>query len=152
MNLQKKEDGYWYGDNHADLRQEMLRYSELNGYPIDNYVDVRCACENDTFHFGTNEQEGFAIRLCSRCETEHPMGDSDQFSEEPEFGTHVCVCDAELFQITAGVHRYRNEDETLSPDVKWLYLGCRCVACGLVGNYADWKNEFNGYEALLKNM
>lgn len=152
MNLQKKEDGYWYGDNHADLRQEMLRYSELNGYPIDNYVDVCCACGNDSFYFSTDENEGVALRVCGRCEDEHLMGDSEEYAEEAEIEKHGCLCDAEIFQITAGVHRYRNADETLSPDVKWLYLGCRCVACGLVGNYAGWKNEFNGYEALLKNM
>lgn len=52
--------------------------------------------------------------------------------------------------IPGEIHRYRNEDESLSDDVRWLYLGCR--SCGLVGCYADWKNEFNGYEKLLAMM
>ncbi|QDU00376.1 hypothetical protein V6x_00490 [Gimesia chilikensis] len=152
MSLQKKQDGYWYGDDHADLRQELQRYSELNGYPIDNFADVRCTCGNDSFYFGTDEDEGVALRICGRCEDEHLMGDSEEYAEEAEIEKHGCVCGAEVFQITAGIYRYRNEDDSLSPDVKWLYLGCRCVACGLVGCYADWKNEFNGYETLLAKM
>jgi hypothetical protein len=36
--------------------------------------------------------------------------------------------------------------------VRWFYLGCRCVACGVLGCYGDWKNEFNGYQQLLMNV
>ncbi len=36
-----------------------------------------------------------------------------------------------------------------SEDVRWLYVGCRCPACGLTAVYGDWKNEFNGYRDLL---
>ncbi|MEQ8637118.1 hypothetical protein [Gimesia maris] len=152
MTVQQKPDGYWYGENHADLRQEMTRYSELNGYPIDSFVDVVCTCGNDSFLFRTDQNEGVAMRFCPQCETEHLMGDSEDYTDEAEVEKHFCVCDAEVFQITAGIHRYRNEDDSLSADVRWLYLGCRCVDCGLVGSYADWKNEFNGYEELLSRM
>jgi len=36
--------------------------------------------------------------------------------------------------------------------VKWLYLGCRCVACGLVACYGDWKNEFEDFREFLKRV
>jgi hypothetical protein len=80
------------------------------------------------------------------------MGDSADYADDAEVGQHTCVCEGEVFQITAGVHRYRDEDDSLSPDVRWLYLGCRCVECGLVDCFADWKNEYNGYEQLLAMM
>ncbi len=52
-----------------------------------------------------------------------------------------------------GEHWYGdNQDDSLSADVRWLYLDCRCVKCSLVGCYADWKNEYNGYEQLLAMM
>ena len=80
------------------------------------------------------------------------MGDSADFLEEAEVGQHDCVCEKDILQITVGISRYRNEDDSLSDDVRWLYIGCRCIACGMLGCYADWKNEYNVYQELLKNM
>ncbi len=149
----EKRGEYWYGDGHADLRTELTRYGEQNGYPIDNFVDVRCKCGNDTFNLATDEDAGVAIRHCSKCGHEHMMGDSADFADEAEdIGQHECVCDVDEFQLTVGIHRYRREDATPSSDVRWLYIGCRCSQCGLVGCYADWKNEFNDYEKLMDMM
>lgn len=147
-----KRGDYWYGENHADLREELARYSELNGYPIDNFIDVACSCGSDTFHLLTDEDQGVAIRECTKCGEEHFMGDSEDYESEAEVELHQCVCEREVFQITAGVHRYRNDDDSPSDDVRWLYIGCRCPSCELIGCYADWKNEFNGYEKLLEMM
>ena len=49
------------------------------------------------------------------------------------------------FEISAGVALYQD-----SQDVRWLYVGCRCVCCGLTACYGDWKNEYPGYETLLR--
>jgi hypothetical protein len=59
----------------------------------------------------------------------------------------ACPCGEEEFEITVGVHLYYG-----SEDVKWVYIGCRCVACGLTANYGDWKNEFNGYRDFLARV
>ncbi|MEZ6040119.1 MAG: hypothetical protein R3C20_06415 [Planctomycetaceae bacterium] len=151
MTLVKRGD-YWYGDNHADIRSELERYSDRNAYPVDDFTDIRCDCGNDTFHFLTDENAGVAIRRCSNCGCEHLMGDSADFVDEAEPSQHECICEGDVFQITAGIHRYRNQDDSLSHDVRWLYLGCHCPTCGLVGCYADWKNEYNGYTELLAKM
>ncbi len=151
MTLEKR-GAYWHGDSHEDLRSELTRYSERSVYSIDNFVDVRCECGNDSFHLLTDEDAGVAIRQCTECGYQHMMGDSGDFADEAEVEQHVCVCEADIFQITAGVHRYRNQDATPSTDVRWLYIGCRCIQCGLVGCYADWKNEFNGYDKLMAMM
>lgn len=147
-----KRGTYWYGDDHADIRTELTRYSELNGYAVDNFADIKCQCDNDSFFFFTDESAGVAVRRCTQCGVEHLMGDSADYAAEAEVEQHECVCEVNLFQITAGIHRYRNQDDTLSNDVRWLYLGCRCPSCGLVGCYADWKNEYNGYDKLLSMM
>lgn len=148
----KKRGKHWYGDDHADIRMELSRYSDLNGYPIDDFADVRCKCGNDEFYFRSDEDEGVAIRHCTKCGLEHLMGHSADFAKKAETWQHECHCGGNVFQITAGIHRYRNQDDSLSNDVRWLYLGCRCSKCGLVGCYADWKNEYNGYETLLAMM
>lgn len=148
----KKRGKYWYGDDHGDLQSELARYSRSNGYPIDDFVDVRCECGSDLFLLFTDELQGVAKRQCCRCHVEHFMGDSADYVDESEVTPHECVCKQEQLQITAGLHRYRNPDNSLSNDVRWLYLGCRCASCGLVGCYADWKNEYQGYRELLAKM
>lgn len=151
MTLEKRGK-YWFGDNHEDIRTELFRYSHLNGYPIDDFADVRCQCGHDEFYFFTDDDEGVAFRQCAKCNQEHFMGDSAEFAEDAETGQHDCLCEGNIFQITAGVHRYRNQDDSRPNDVRWLYLGCRCIQCGIVGCFADWKNQFNSYEALLAMM
>lgn len=79
------------------------------------------------------------------CESEaHPIGDSANYLDEAELEECACPCGMEAFEITAGVSLYTN-----SEDVRWLYLGCRCPACGLTAVYGDWKNEFDNYRKLL---
>lgn len=148
----RTEGEFAHGDNHQDLRSELSRFSEGNEYPIDSFADVRCDCGCDEFRLLTDEAAGVAIRHCTGCDQDYLMGDSAEYLEDAELGQHECLCDADVFQITAGVHRYREQDGTLSNDVRWLYIGCRCVACGMLGCYADWKSEFTGYEDLLARM
>jgi hypothetical protein len=62
-------------------------------------------------------------------------------------GECACPCGQEEFEITVGVSLYEE-----SEDVKWLYLGCRCPACGLVAVYGDWKSEYEGYRGLLARV
>ncbi|MCE3018926.1 MAG: hypothetical protein ACK56W_20040 [Pirellula sp.] len=151
MTLRKKGK-QWYGDDHADLRQELVRYSQCGEYSIDNLIDVKCRCGHQQFKLRTDETEGVAIRECVECKTERFMGDSAEFAEDAEVQLHECMCRKRIFELSVGVHRYRDVDDSISDDVRWIYIGCRCVSCGLVGCYADWKNEFQGYRKLLRKM
>jgi hypothetical protein len=142
----------WYGDDHQDLREELSRYALCGDYPIDNFVDVNCRCGCQQFKLFTDEDAGIAVRKCVGCQSEHLMGDSAEFADGAEVGQHECLCGTEVFQISVGIHRYREHEGLISDDVRWLYIGCRCVACGLLGCYADWKSEFQGFHELLSNM
>jgi hypothetical protein len=94
-----------------------------------------------------DENEGAAVRVCTSCGDEHPIGDSDEYLGEAELQDHCCVCGKDAFEITVGVSLYEGSD-----DVRWLYIGCRCPACGLTGCYEDWKNEFIDYRKLLARV
>jgi hypothetical protein len=41
---------------------------------------------------------------------------------------------------------------TLAIDARWLYVGCRCPACGLTACYGDWKIGGGGYHDLLGSV
>ncbi|MBX7105545.1 MAG: hypothetical protein K1X57_15790 [Gemmataceae bacterium] len=147
MALRKR--GEWrYGDTQADIRAEVVRYSKENGYIAEHFADAVCACGGKVFRLFLDDTAGVAGRVCLACDAEaHPIGDSAEFMDEAEVQDAACPCGKEAFEITVGVSLYDD-----SEDVRWLYLGCRCPACGLTAVYGDWKNEFNGYRELLARV
>lgn len=143
----RKQGKYWYGDSQADIAQELKRYGELNEYTPTHFADPECSCGSKVFRLRLDNDEGAAIRSCSACGIEHAMGDSEEYLADATLDGCTCVCGGEAFEITVGVSLYED-----SNDVRWLYVGCRCVACGLTGCYGDWKNEFLDYRKLLDQI
>ena len=133
----------------AKLKTLIIEYSTKNAYVAEQFAEAKCdECGCDTFMLVMNETEGVAARFCSGCESEHGIGDSDEFVDEVEEVYQVeCSCGAKQFKIMAGVALYDNSD-----DVRWFYLGCRCVGCDQASVYGDWKSEFNNYRELLAKI
>jgi hypothetical protein len=143
----KRRGKFRFGDNQADIREEILRYSKSNAYRAQHFAEAACKCGGKLFRLALDDDEGAAVRTCIGCQTEHPIGDSDEFLDEAELAECACPCGGEEFEITVGVSLYEE-----SADVRWLYLGCRCPKCGLTAVYGDWKNEFNDYRELLARV
>ena len=147
MTVTKKGD-YCYGDNLHDLQEVLLNYSDEVGYRIDHFKNALCSCGNATFIVLVNEDEGVAARICTSCEAEHGIGDSDEYMDQVETIEEMeCLCGSNEFQITAGVSLYKETD-----DVRWFYLGLFCPSCHCLGCYAEWKSEYFGYKKLLDNI
>jgi len=142
-----KRGKHRFGEGQADIREELLRYSKTNAYTIHHFADARCDCGGTLFQLRVDEDEGVAVRRCVLCGQEHPIGDSSEYLSGAELEECECPCGGDAFEITAGVSLYDD-----SEDVRWLYLGCRCPRCGLTAVYADWKNEFIGYQQLLAQV
>jgi hypothetical protein len=145
MAIQVK-DGFDYGEEQGDIRISLKAHTKQN-YQATRFVDAVCNCGSHLFQLQIDEDEGVAIRLCNQCGQLHYMGDSEEYLEEAEPIPCVCLCGNEIFEITAGIALYRESD-----DVKWLYIGCRCVECSLIGIYGDWKNEYEDYRKLLRQI
>ncbi|MGL6073535.1 MAG: hypothetical protein ACRC8S_05155 [Fimbriiglobus sp.] len=147
MALQKR--GKWrYGDSQTDISAEIARYSKEVGYLAEHFADALCHCGGRVFGLLLDDTQGVASRVCVACDAEaHPIGDSAEFMDEAEEEECACPCGEEAFEITVGVSLYAD-----SEDVRWLYLGCRCLACKLTAVYGDWKNEFIGYRELLARV
>ncbi len=143
----RKAGQYSYGDSQLDIRDELLGYSKANGYPAVHFADAVCNCGGKVFNLLLDDTEGAAVRKCVGCKAEHPIGDSDEYLEDAELEEGECPCGSGEFEITAGVALYQD-----SEDVKWLYIGCRCVKCGLTACYGDWKNEYIGFREFLNRV
>lgn len=136
------------GDDHSDLRLSMAAWSEQHGYPINRFADVECSCGSKVFQFANDEEVGAAMRVCVKCKAEHVMCDGEEYLEDDEeLEMSACFCEGTEFEGTVGVNLYAD-----SNDVRWFYLGMRCVKCSVLGVYADWKSESGDADAFLANV
>jgi hypothetical protein len=102
MVLEKRGE-YYYGNSQADIRTEILRYSELNKYVAHHFADSSCQCGSRIFSVLLDVNEGAAARTCIACNYQHPIGDSEQYLDEADLGQCACACSAETFEVTVGV-------------------------------------------------
>lgn len=116
----------------------------LRRHPYQHFADAVCTCGGKVFGLQVDDDEGAAVRTCPACGVGHPMGDSADYLGEAQLEECECPCGNGTFEITVGVALYGG-----SNDVRWVYVGCRCGACGQLGCYGDWKNEFQDYQRLL---
>ena len=135
--------------NPSKLKDQILQYSSRNGYSAKHFAIARCApCGGTVFTLLMNEEQGVAARICVSCQTEHGIGDSDDYIDEVDTVYPVeCTCGNRRFEVMGAVALY-----TDSQDVSWLYLGCECVSCETSGVYGDWKNEFIDYRKFLERI
>lgn len=131
---------------NTQLKTQIVEYSKKNTYVAEHFAESKCAqCHGDTFTIVMNENEGVAARICISCDSEHSIADSNDLIHDVEAVYPIeCSCGENEFRVLAGIALQKN-----SENVRWFYLGCECVACGLSGVYGDWKNEFKGYRKLL---
>lgn len=139
----REEGGNSYAGAQLDIPEYLRDYSRKS-YPAEYFADAQCGCSARLFLLAIDENEGAAVRTCTSCGAEHPIGDSGEYLEGAALEECGCPCGAEGLELTVGVALYGQTN-----DVRWFYIGARCPHCKMVGCYGDWKNEFTGYEALL---
>ena len=97
---------YSYGESQADLREEIGLYSESNFCVAHHFADAICRCGNKVFWLLLDDTEGAAVRRCTACSVEHPIGDSSEYIADAEQEQCACPCGQEEFEITVGVSLY----------------------------------------------
>src|SRR5687767_9282837 len=75
--------GQRYGDAPEDVREEISRYSALNGYPAVHFAEAVCKCGAREFGLNLDDAEGVAVRVCETCKDAHPMGDGADYMDHP---------------------------------------------------------------------
>ena len=103
-----KRGKYWYSDDRSDIPQKIQRYSKLNGYVAQHFAVATCSCGGQEVRLFLDVNEGAAIRHCTRCSTEHPIGDSADYLDEATLEECECPCGSDEFQIAVGVPLYEN--------------------------------------------
>jgi hypothetical protein len=143
----EKKGKHYYSNTAEDIPECLKVYSKTNTYVATEFAKAICRCGASIFELHTDEKEGVAGRVCIACGQDHVMCDGEAYLADAELGQHECLCGKNHFEITVGVALYDQ-----SQAVRWLYIGCRCITCGLTGCYADWKNEHEDVRQLLLNV
>ncbi len=78
----KAEGDSHYGENQADLREELAGYSRANGYVVHHSADAVCGCGGKRFRLALDDGAGVAVRTCSECGMTHAIGDSAEYMDD----------------------------------------------------------------------
>jgi hypothetical protein len=158
MALQRRGE-YWYGESAEDIRALFDRHGEA-GDPIKVIREVICECGGTAFSVLLDDEYHEAAWFCRACDAQylfHTQRVADPYEGDPEADAEYCHCPCtergglvtggSYFELAVGVTLYVGGD-----DVDWVYLACRCVACGLVGYLAEWHRIEYPYPELLAHM
>ena len=79
-----KRGEYRYGDVQADIQEELVRYSKLNGYVAQHFANAACACSGTIFRLALDDEAGAAVRTCIACKSQHPIADSGDYLDDAQ--------------------------------------------------------------------
>lgn len=150
----RPEGDYYHGDSAEDIREFLARHSS-RGYPATHFEDAVCDCGGRVFTLQIDEDYGEAAWFCKACAAQylfHSTNNHGYYEGDPEADTEYCACPcaphgASYFEITVGASLYE-----CSEVVRWLFIGCRCVKCGLTACYSDWNRVDLPYQELFAHM
>lgn len=127
---------WWKGEDFADLTEYLRSYCE-DPYPADLIVQSVCSCGHAVFRLQGDREEGCARRICAACKAAAFICDSGEYWDEAEPIPLSCVeCRGRQFEV--GVAFSKRADG----DIRWITIGERCVRCGVLGSFMDWKIDY----------
>ncbi len=140
-----KSGKWWKGTVSEDLDAYLRDYA-AGGYRPDRVLHPRCDCRGLVFNVEADDDTGCARRTCSGCRTEHLMLDSSDHWEEATPEECESPCGGGGFEVAVA---FAHCDDA---SVKWVAIGLRCVSCGTLGAYADWKIDYDPTEHLYAEV
>jgi hypothetical protein len=147
----KKSRKWSKGTEPVDL-DGFLRTYTAKGYPADRFVHPTCSCGNATFRLVADSD--CAQRVCAGCGAEHFVCDSEDYWDDAEPDECACPCGGEVFDLAVGFSHVDaiTEEEESYRTIKWITVGARCVECGILGVYADWKIDYDPCDHLYQQV
>ena len=105
-------------------------------------------CNNTIFSTFVDDEEDAIKVKCNRCGKEKILLDCDDVWEESRPKSVKCpVCKrGKEFNLKVGLIRRDNGS------VKWVYIGNRCVNCGVLGFFLDWKIDYEPTDEMENNI
>ncbi|MEO3822014.1 hypothetical protein [Plantactinospora sp. B24E8] len=122
-----------------------LQRPEPDGYPVQVVRECVCrSCGGRAFEVAVMADEA-ARRTCLACRETEFIADSEEYWDDDAEADYCCACLCGGEEFAAAVGFSLREDG----DVRWVYVGLRCLACGALGLYEDWKINYGPSAFLL---
>ncbi len=123
------------GSTVSDILPFMVQcQASYGGNEIDEFRVARYGCGSEAFFFSYNEG-GAAHRLCPECNAEHLICDSEGYCDSGKAIYWDCrECRHPRCDLGVGFALSRDREF-----IRWLYIGQRCVRCGLLDFCGSWK-------------
>ena len=137
------KSGQWWTGTEFDDLAIYLREFTAQSYPADHVAQSTCECGGRVFAVELDDDEGCARRTCTSCGHGVFIADSAEYWDEADPGEARCPCGEEGFEVGVAFSLRKNGE------VRWITVGGRCVACGVLGAYADWKIDYSPTDHLL---
>jgi hypothetical protein len=125
-------DQWWYGTESEDIRAYLEALSKRS-YAVHQFRLARCGCGSVEFAVEVDDPAGVARRTCKGCGRQHFICDSGEFWDEADPKVWKCNCGSTTANVGVGFSLYDDGE------IKWLFVGLRCVQCGMLGSVAGWK-------------
>lgn len=137
--------GQWpTGDGWADLA-EFLREYMADSYPVQRILRLVSSCGSSIFRIEVNRDSEWARVTCLTCGEIRFIADSEEeWRDDPASEVVDCPCGGEEFEVIVGFS-LRGDGE-----VRWITVGCRCIACGILGVCIEWKINYGPTAHLLQ--
>ncbi|MBY0524560.1 MAG: hypothetical protein K2R98_14240 [Gemmataceae bacterium] len=148
MTINETEGG-WFGTEPDDVRA-FLEHDQQSygGHGIDEFRVARCSCGCVDFRLEYDGDTEAAIRVCLACEAVHAICDGGDHWDDAEPEEWECD-ECGSTSVNLGVGFSINRDKGF---IRWLYVGQRCVACGLLASCINWKVAYTPSMHLLDQV
>lgn len=141
----KESEEQTRGATFEDLA-DFLRRPVTGGYPVQAVRECICrCCGGRSFEVALMEDESAARRICLTCGEGEFIGDSAEYWDDTAEADYYCACHCGGEEFAAAVGYSLRE----TGDVRWIFVGLRCLACDSLGVYEDWKINYGPSTFLL---
>ena len=142
---------WWVGSEAKDV-EEYLRALKPEGHPVHDTRVCQCTCGSLDFGLRADRNEGCARKTCFKCGTKSFLGDSAEYWKDATPRTWKCTeCGSKVCNLAVGFSLYE-ADPGEAADVRWISVGQRCVKCGTLGSFVDWKVAYGPSHHLLEQV
>ncbi len=140
-----KSKEYWYGDSADDIDEYLREYSMTDTLDV---KPVLChSCGSEALHLRIDPVEGAIQVKCPVCGYKKILLDCDEIWKEAKPRLNKCpICKEKEHNVRVGFLRRE------SGSVRWVYVGNRCVHCGVLGSCLDWKVSFEPTDRMESNI
>lgn len=139
-----KTGEWWTSTDPADIEPYLIELT-AEDYPVTVVRSSVCSnCGHDVFVLRADRRAGAARRNCVNCNAKEFIADSASSWASSRPTTRLCLCGEKECNLAVG---YALRD---SGDVRWVNVGSRCVACGMLGAFVDWGISEAGTAALAE--